>query len=56
MIQVVLAHGSGIDDVLWFLIPVVIALFVLRRAEKRASRSKPEADSVEATAPQTPER
>jgi hypothetical protein len=54
--QVVLAHGSGIDDVLWFLIPVVLALFVLRRAERRATRSKAETDSLDATAPRAPEQ
>jgi len=32
----VLAHGSGIDDILMFAIPVVVALFALRVAEKRA--------------------
>lgn len=34
----VFAHGSGIDDVLWFLVPVVAAMIVLRRVEKRAAR------------------
>ena len=38
----VLAHGSGIDDVLWFLVPVVVAMIVLRRVEKRASRQADE--------------
>ena len=33
-----IAHGSGVDDVLWFLVPVVVAMFVLRRVEKRAAR------------------
>ena len=32
----VLAHGSGIDDILLFVIPVSIAIFALRSAEKRA--------------------
>lgn len=34
----VIAHGSGVDDVLWFLVPVVVAMIVLRRVEKRAAR------------------
>jgi hypothetical protein len=32
----VLAHGSGIDDILLFVVPVTIAIFALRAAEKRA--------------------
>ena len=32
----VLAHGSGIDDLLMFGIPVVVAVVALRVAEKRA--------------------
>ena len=40
--MVVFAHGSGIDDVLWFLVPVVLALFVLKRAERRAAKSNRE--------------
>ena len=53
---VVLAHGSGIDDVLWFLVPVVLALIVLRRAERRA-KAGPEEDAVEtAAAPVSPEQ
>ena len=32
----VLAHGSGIDDILMFGIPVVVAVIALRVAEKRA--------------------
>jgi hypothetical protein len=55
-VMVVIAHGSGIDDVLWFLTPVVLALFVLRRAERRASKSKPEPDSVEAAPSRSPEQ
>lgn len=35
-ISFVVAHGSGIDDVLWFLIPVLLAFAWLRRAEKKA--------------------
>jgi len=33
----IFAHGSGIDDALWFLIPVVLAVAWMRRTEKRAS-------------------
>ncbi|MGF1667855.1 MAG: hypothetical protein ACFCVC_16470 [Acidimicrobiia bacterium] len=32
----VLGHGSGVDDILLFIIPVSIAVFALRSAEKRA--------------------
>jgi hypothetical protein len=32
----VLGHGSGIDDILLFIIPVSIAVYALRSAEKRA--------------------
>ncbi len=43
-----IAHGSGIDDVLWFLVPVVVAMFVLRRVEKRAARkASQETDSAD---------
>jgi hypothetical protein len=54
--MVVFAHGSGIDDVLWFLIPVVLALFVLKRAERRAAQSRPEPDSVESAPSRPPEQ
>ena len=47
VLAVVLAHGSGIDDVLWFAVPVVVALFVLRRAERRARKSTSEQESVD---------
>jgi hypothetical protein len=33
---VVLAHGSGIDELAMFVVPVVVAVIVLRRAEQRA--------------------
>lgn len=56
VVMVVFAHGSGIDDVLWFLVPVILALVVLRRAEKRASKSASESDSVEAAPSRSPER
>lgn len=54
--MVVFAHGSGIDDVLWFLVPVVLALVVLRRAERRAAKSRSEHNSVDSAASPTPER
>ena len=54
--MVVFAHGSGIDDVLWFLVPVVLALIVLRRAERRASKAKTEPDPVDSAASSSPER
>jgi hypothetical protein len=55
--MVVFAHGSGIDDVLWFLVPVIAALFVLRRAERRAAKSRQDEDaSVEASPSRSPER
>jgi hypothetical protein len=38
-LPVVLAHGSGIDDVLWFAVPVVAAIALLRLAERRARRN-----------------
>ncbi len=34
----VLGHGSGIDDIAWFAIPALLAIFVVRRAERRAAR------------------
>jgi hypothetical protein len=37
-VTVTLAHGSGIDDLLMFGIPVVIAVIALRVAEKRAKQ------------------
>jgi len=33
-----LAHGSGVDDILMFVIPVGIALAALRITERRAAR------------------
>jgi hypothetical protein len=56
VIHVVLAHGSGVDDVLWFLVPVVLALVVLRRAERRAARQNAESDPVESQPQAPPER
>ena len=38
MIRFTLAHGSGIDDVLWFVVPVLLAIAVLRATERRARR------------------
>jgi hypothetical protein len=41
----VIAHGSGIDDILLFVIPVGLAVFALRAAERRAkARLEAEAD------------
>ena len=54
--MVVFAHGSGIDDVLWFLVPVVLALVVLRRAERRAAKARSESDSVETAASSSQEQ
>lgn len=34
----VLAHGSGIDEILMFGIPVIVAVIALRVAEKRAQQ------------------
>lgn len=48
-VSVIVAHGSGVDDVLWFLIPVVLAFLWMRRTEKRASEraEHDDADSEE---------
>lgn len=43
-VDVVLAHGSGVDDVLWFAVPVVAAITLLRLAERRARRNARRAD------------
>ena len=43
----VLAHGSGIDDVLWFAIPVLLAFAWLRRSERKAAeRAESEEDQT----------
>jgi hypothetical protein len=39
MSSFVIAHGSGIDDIAWFVVPVAVVLISLRIAERRA-RSK----------------
>jgi hypothetical protein len=39
----VLAHGSGIDDLLMFVVPVALALGALRLAERRAAKHNREA-------------
>jgi hypothetical protein len=39
-LQPVLAHGSGIDDVLLFVVPAVLAVILLRRAEQKARRRR----------------
>jgi hypothetical protein len=41
---VVLAHGSGIDDILWFVVPVALVIVWLRVAERRARRRAEETD------------
>jgi len=47
---VVLAHGSGIDEILMFGIPVIVAVLALRLAEKRArQRVEHEAGDTEGT-------
>ncbi|MDH4116092.1 MAG: hypothetical protein OEX04_01585 [Acidimicrobiia bacterium] len=40
----VLAHGSGVDDILLFVIPVTLALIALRVAERRARTRMEELD------------
>jgi hypothetical protein len=42
----VLGHGSGIDDILLFVIPVGLAILALRAAEKRA-KTRIDAESAE---------
>ncbi len=42
----ILAHGSGIDDILMFGIPVVVAVIALRVAEKRA-KARMESDQAD---------
>jgi hypothetical protein len=34
--SIVVAHGSGLDDIAWFVVPVVGVLIALRIAERRA--------------------
>ncbi|MDH3518459.1 MAG: hypothetical protein OEM66_06000 [Acidimicrobiia bacterium] len=48
----IFAHGSGIDDVLLFVIPVVVALALLRWAERRARRRAAESDPSPDEVPQ----
>lgn len=45
-----LAHGFYIDEILWFVIPVGLALWVLRLAERRA-RERAESEAAETAAP-----
>ncbi len=49
----ILAHGSGIDDILMFGIPVVVAVIGLRVAEKRA-KARIESDESDAPRPSHP--
>lgn len=41
----IFAHGSGIDDVLLFVVPVLVALILLRTAERKARRRAEAAES-----------
>lgn len=48
----VLAHGSGVDELLMFGIPVVAAIIALRVAEKRArQRIEDERADIDSTGP-----
>lgn len=47
MIRFTMAHGSGIDDVLWFVVPVILAIGVLRVAERRARQRAEREPSVD---------
>lgn len=41
----ILAHQYGWDEALFFLVPIVIAVVVVRRLEKRSrSKERPESD------------
>jgi len=44
VLRMVLAHGSGVDDILLFVIPVTLALIALRVAERRARTRMEELD------------
>ncbi len=48
----IFAHGSGIDDVLWFVVPVLLALFLLRWAERRARRRAAQDDPTPVEVPE----
>lgn len=48
--MITLAHGFYIDEILWFVIPVGLALWVLRLAERRA-RERAESETPESEAP-----
>lgn len=51
------AHGFYIDEILWFVIPVGLALWVLRLAERRArARAESEAPETEASDPTESDR
>lgn len=43
--MIVFAHGMYIDDFLWFAVPVVLSLFLLRWAERKA-RARAEAEGT----------
>jgi hypothetical protein len=36
--HLILGHGSGIDDVIMFGLPLVVAVILMRRAEKKAKQ------------------
>ena len=48
MVNPLLAHMGGIDEIGVFLIPALLAIYVLRRAERQA-RIRAEAEAAEAT-------
>ena len=48
--MITLAHGFYIDDILWFVIPVGLSLWVLRWAERRA-RERAESEPPDSEAP-----
>lgn len=39
-VVVTVAHGSGVDDLLWFVVPVLVAIGVLRVVERRARQKR----------------
>lgn len=54
MIRAILAHQWGWDEILYFAVPVIVVLFWVRWAEKRArSRRDPDGDGPTPTANMT---
>lgn len=47
----VLAHYWGIDEIGVFVVPAVIAIFVFRRAERRAKRMAAEREKAQDSEP-----